>query len=84
MTTRSIRTKLSDIHAVASRAIEDRQGVPRDGEAHILAFWMEPDGAVVLHLDSAENASAVMHALWRCYEVNGDLHPEYGVLVWVA
>lgn len=84
MTTRSIHTKLSDVHGQASRAIQERPGAARDGDAHILAFWMEPDGSVVLHLDSAENAAVVMHALWRRYEVNGDLHPEYGVLVWVA
>lgn len=84
MTARSIRTKLSDVHGEASRAIRERPDASRDGDAHILSFWMEPDGSVVLHIDSVENASVVMHALWRRYEVNSDLHPECGVLVWVA
>lgn len=84
MTTRSIRPKVSDVHALASRAIQEHLGAPSDGDAHILSFWMESDGSVVVHLDSAENASVVMHALWRRYEVNGDVHPECGVLVWVA
>lgn len=81
MATRSISTKLSDVRSQAFGAIQDRLGGGHAGRHRIIGAWMEPDGSVVLHLDSAEDAAVVMYTLWRRYEVNGDLHPERGVLV---
>ena len=49
-------------------AIRTRYG-PEDLSTRLLGTWAEPDGAVVLHLNSVETAGVVTHALWRRHEV---------------
>lgn len=83
MSVRRIKTKLAEVHDLASVAIADRLGDAGQVSEAILGAWIEPDSTVVLHLDTVQNASAVTHALWLRYRINGDIHPEHGVLVWV-
>jgi hypothetical protein len=75
---------MAEVHAAASAAIRDRFGRDPDLPARLLGIWVEPDGRVVLHLNSVETASVVTHALWLHYQVDSAIHPEHGVLVWTA
>lgn len=74
-------TKTVEVHATACGALQAQFG-PKE-ERRLLGLWIEPDGRVMLHLDSTETASVVAHALWRRYRADGGLHPEHGVLIWV-
>lgn len=85
MTVHGLQTKMAEVHRAARDAIHDRlQGTGYDMNKCLIDIWAEPDGVIVLHLNSGGNASAVTHALWHRHNVESALHPEYGVLVWVA
>jgi len=77
------KSKLAEVHRLAAEAINNRlKGTDYVMSRCLLGIWVEPDGNVVVHLNSGGNATAVMNALWRKHQVNTDIHPEYGVLVW--
>ena len=85
MATHGLSTKMAEIHTQAARAINERlKGTGYDLSRCLLDMWAEPDGVIVLHLNSSGNGIAVTHALWNRYKVDSDIHPEYGVLVWVS
>lgn len=84
MTVHPLQTKLAEVHRLSREAIRNRlKGTGNDLSKCLIDIWAEPDGVVVVHLNSGGNAGAVTHALWRRYKVDSALHPEYGVLVWV-
>lgn len=85
MTVHGLQTKMAEIERAARDAINDRlRGTGYDMHKCLIDIWAEADGVIVLHLNSGGNASAVLHVLWNRFTVESAIHPEYGVLVWVA
>lgn len=85
MTVHGLQTKMAEVHRLAYGGIAYRlRGTGKDIARCIIGIWAEPDGTVVVHVNSGGNATAVVHALWRHYRtVDSIIHPDYGVLVWV-
>ncbi|MEV7431821.1 hypothetical protein AB0N29_19570 [Nocardioides sp. NPDC092400] len=85
MTAQGLQTKIAQIQQEARRAINNRlAGTGHDIRKCLIDVRSEPDGTVVVHVNSGGNANAVMHALWNRHAVDSALHPDYGVLVRVA
>ena len=78
-----IHRKAEEVGGVASSALVGTLKNGHDPSKCMVGMWLEPDGRVVLHLDCVASTSAVAHALWRRFEVHSDVHPEYGILIWV-
>lgn len=84
MTTHALDKKMAEIRNLACDAINNRlKGTGYDMARCLIDMWAESNGVIVLHLNSGGNSTVVAHALWNRYSVKSDLHPEYGVLVWV-
>ncbi|TIC83612.1 hypothetical protein E8D34_15935 [Nocardioides sp. GY 10113] len=75
---------MDEIRSLAREAINNRlEGTGHEMSRCLIGMWAEPDGVLVLHVNSGGNSIAVTHALWSRFKVDSAPHPEYGVLIWV-